>query len=507
MTIKEKALAWWGEQIKNDNYVVSEKEMDRRQREYLRKNGYLFPVARGFSVVKRREDDGEEVFPLLYWPAVEKILSPYNWCLRSTSALQILNGDQTPQKQLLVRTKEKTNKKVSLPISFSITLQFDAGFDERLVRKMEVSGRKIPVDIPERVLADVSRLESKDVLSFVGGTKFDTRLLDAIYAKKPKPVVFKRLIELALKSNRPDLAARIQKTIEDHTNYQVLTKTVKGSSLESSKPAVISLPWVIRQEEQSKEFEAILTSQLQQKIARIKKQPLGQLLEQAREHKRYDTYHSTSLEGYRITPEEVDALLSGKVPEDVKEEGTEYLEKLKNRMAIIGYSEAFDFILGQAETDFKKSHVTEELIKDTYYNLFKPSVDAGIVDYYDLTPYRNMPVFIRGTRYAPPSYEKLPELMASYEKLISEVRNPVVRAILAHYFFVTIHPYLDGNGRTGRLLMNYCLLSAGYSWVTVRTEQREKYFEALTKAQLDDDILPFGKFIIAMLKETSKSRS
>ncbi|MHB8793188.1 MAG: Fic family protein [Thermoleophilia bacterium] len=504
MTIKEKALAWWGEQIKNDNYVVSEKEMDRRQREYLRKNGYLFPVARGFSVVKRREDDGDEVFPLLYWQTVERILSPYNWCLRSTTALQILNGDQTPQKQLLVRTKEKTNKKILLPVSFSISLQFDAGFDERLIKKMDVSGRRILVDVPERVLVDVSRLKSKDILSFVAGTKFDTRLLDAIYAKKPKPVVFKRLIELALKSNRSDLAVKLQKTIEYHTNYQVLTKTLRGNSMEPTGPAVISPPWVIRQKEQAKEFEATLTRHLQPNIAQIKKQPLALLLEQARKHKKYDTYHSTSLEGYKITPEEVDALLSGKPPEGIKEEGTEYLEKLKNQMAIIGYSEAFDFILKKVGSDFRKSHITEELIKDTYYNLFKPSVDAGIVDYYDLTSYRNMPVYIRGTRYAPPSYEKLPELMASYEKLVNEIKNPVTRAILAHYFFVTIHPYLDGNGRTGRLLMNYCLLSSGYSWVTIRTEQRVKYFDALTKAQMDDDILPFGKFIVEMLKEASK---
>ena len=499
MTIKEKALAWWGDQIKSENYIVSAKEIDRRQREYLQKRGYLFLIVRGYYFAKRPEDSEEEVFPLLYWQAVEKILSSYKWSLRSTSALQILNGDYSSQKRLFVRTKEKTNKKMSLPLDFSITLQFDADYDQRLVRKLDVADRKIPVDIPERVLVDISKLKSRDVLSFVAGTKFDPRVLDAIYAENPKPVVFKRLVGLATKAKRSDLAARLQATIEEHTAYQVVKKQEKGSEQKFAKPAVTAPPWVIRQEERAKEFEDILENNLKKKIAGIKKQPLNQLLEQAKKHKKYDTYHSTSLEGYKITPEEVDAILSGRMPDEEKGEGGEYLEKLRNRMAIVGYSEAFDFTLGKAEKDFQKSHITEEFVKDTYYNLFKPSADAGIVDYYSLTAYRNIPVYIRGTRYTPPSYEKLPELMASYEKLVNKVQNPVVKATLAHYFFVTIHPYSDGNGRTGRLLMNYFLLSAGYSWVTIKTEQRVEYFEALQRGQLDEDILTFGEFIVGML--------
>ena len=210
------------------------------------------------------------------------------------------------------------------------------------------------------------------------------------------------------------------------------------------------------------------------------------------------------MEGYRITPEDVDVLLSGRASKDKKGKGADDIEQLKNRMAIVGYSEAFDFILARAKKDYEWPRLTEDLIKDTYSNLFKPSTDAGLVDYYSLTAYRNMPVYIRGTRYAPPSYEKLPELMASFVKIVNNVKNPVVKAVLAHYFFVTIHPYLDGNGRTGRLLMNYFLISAGYSWATIRNEQRGVYFEALAKAQLDDGIVPFGEFILGILKEASR---
>lgn len=505
MTIKEKAMKWWAEQTKQDKYVVSSDEIpDQRQRDFLKKRGLLVKVARGSWILKRPEDGIDDVFPLLYWQTVEQVLTKHMWSLRATSALFVYIGDQAAQKYLIVKTRDKTNRKISLLMDFEIELRHDPDFDERLIKKMDIAGRKIPVAIPERVLVDINKLSSKESRSFIAGTEFDTRVLEAIYATKPKPYIYKRLIGLAKDAKRPDLAAKLEKIIEDYTHYQVVKKQKRGAVPAPAKAAVLSPPWVIRQEDQAKEFEDVLTSHLKQKIARIKKQPLAQLLKQAKQHKKYDTYHSTSLEGYRITPEDVDALLSGKPPEDVKEEGTEYFEKLKNQMAIIGYSEAFDFILGKAETDFKRPHITEDFIKDTYFNLFKPSADAGLVDYYSLTPYRKMPVYIRGTRYAPPSYEKLPELMASYERLVNEVKNPVVRAILAHYFFVTIHPYLDGNGRTGRLLMNYYFLSSGYSWVTIRTEQRVRYFEALTKAQLDGDIITFGEFILEMLKEASK---
>lgn len=173
-------------------------------------------------------------------------------------------------------------------------------------------------------------------------------------------------------------------------------------------------------------------------------------------------------------------------------------------MAIVGYSEAFDFILEKVQDGFGKPQVSEKLIKDTYYNLFKPSVDADIIDIVSLTTYRNIAAFIRGTTYVPSSWEKLPDLMPSFTRSVNEIKNPVIRAILAHYFFVAIHPYNDGNGRTARLLMNYTLLSAGYSWITIRADQRSEYFGALNEGTVDGNILPFGEFILTMLKAAGK---
>nr|NGX46768.1 hypothetical protein [Chlamydiota bacterium] len=78
-----------------------------------------------------------------------------------------------------------------------------------------------------------------------------------------------------------------------------------------------------------------------------------------------------------------------------------------------------------------------------------------------------------------------------------------VRAILGHFIFVFIHPYMDGNGRIGRFLMNVMLASGGYPWTVVKVKNRKKYFEALECASVDEDIEPFAKFIASELKSSS----
>ncbi|MCF6264391.1 MAG: Fic family protein [Xanthomonadales bacterium] len=67
----------------------------------------------------------------------------------------------------------------------------------------------------------------------------------------------------------------------------------------------------------------------------------------------------------------------------------------------------------------------------------------------------------------PPNYQALKELTPAFFDLLQNEEEPAVRVVLGHYFFVYIHPYMDGNGRMGRFLMNVMLASGGYSWVVV----------------------------------------
>ncbi|NCS68181.1 MAG: hypothetical protein COW32_08390 [Candidatus Aquicultor secundus] len=504
-TIKSDALEWWAEKTKSGDHVVSSSEVPgQRQREILVKEKFLYPIIKGVWILKRPEDDIEDIFLLLYWQVVKKILARYShWSLRGKSALLVLDGDHSVQKHLLVRINTKTTRKITLPLGYDISLAYDPRFDERLIKNVEIAGLSVPVDVAERVLVDAGKLEpSAEVKSFIAGNQFNKRLIEAVYASSPKPYIFARLIRMAKEANRLGLVADLEKIVETHTHYRV----AKREKIETSTPLkaeVISPPWVVRQELEIRDFEKALSEQFSPRIKSLEKKPLDKLIAQAKEHKKYDTYHSTTLEGYRITPEEVEALLSGDIPEERKSEGDKYFEEIKNRMAILGYSEAFDFVMGRIQADFGHPVASEGLVQDTYYHLFKPSADAKLIDYITLVSYRNMMVFIRGSSYVPPSHEKLADLMRSFVTLINEIENPVIKAILAHYLFVTIHPYIDGNGRTARLLMNYFLLSSGYSWITIRADQRTPYFNALKTANLEQDILMFGEFIIGMIEKAS----
>ena len=255
-------------------------------------------------------------------------------------------------------------------------------------------------------------------------------------------------------------------------------------------------PWIIKLEEEVKAFREAIKKRLDPKLLAIKKQSLDVVLKRAIANKQYDIYHSTTIEGYRITPEEVEAALLG-----TGTSGKESLEKLRNKMAIIGHAQAFEHVIAKVKKDFSKAKLSEDLIAEIYFQLFKPSVDAKIIDRFDLLGYRKVKVYIRGSRYVPPSAEKVPDLIKSFVPLIAGIENNIIKAILAHYFFVTIHPYPDGNGRCGRLLMNYILVVSGYNWITITFDKRDRYFQTLQKGQLDSDILPFAKFILSFLKK------
>ena len=84
-------------------------------------------------------------------------------------------------------------------------------------------------------------------------------------------------------------------------------------------------------------------------------------------------------------------------------------------------------------------------------------------------------------------------------ELMKEEENAIVRAILGHFIFVYIHPYMDGNGRTARFIMNSMLVTGGYDWVIIPTERREEYMRALEIASVENDITKFCEFIASLL--------
>jgi len=225
--------------------------------------------------------------------------------------------------------------------------------------------------------------------------------------------------------------------------------------------------------------------------------PWRTLRANAEQVKAYDAYHSTTMEGYRISREISDAIVRG----DPLPGGPQSQETLRAAMAIQGYSVAFTEVLTRAQ---RRVAVDTDLILDLYEALFRPSVDAGITDSAALRGWRNSSVGLRGWRHVPPNPKKIRDLIGGLERFAArEDLSSVARALLVHLEFATIHPFLDGNGRLGRLLMNHVLLSAGLPWVTIMSDERVPFFRGIEQAQVEADATSFIRFVWHLIQQSA----
>jgi len=218
-----------------------------------------------------------------------------------------------------------------------------------------------------------------------------------------------------------------------------------------------------------------------------------------------DAYHSLSIEGYQVTLELIERVRSGTwSPDSVKAD----MEQ-KNALAARGYWQAFQAVKVSIEKIIQGENAGKVVDEDhgTWYReLFAPSVTSGIIKPSDLAGYRNNQVFIRGSKHTPPNRDALRDAMPVIFELLTEEPEPSVRVVLGHFIFVYIHPYMDGNGRMGRFLMNTMLASGGYPWTVIPVERRPDYMAALEKASVEQDIVPFTRFLAGLMKSKNESR-
>lgn len=175
------------------------------------------------------------------------------------------------------------------------------------------------------------------------------------------------------------------------------------------------------------------------------------------------TYHSNAIEGNTLTLRETKVVLEGITVggKSIRE----HFEATNHR----------DAILYVEEIVTKNEELSEWQIKNIH-SLVLRGVDDG-----EAGRYRRENVAIAGASTTPPSFLHLPEKIGSlleWYKGASQM-HPIKRAAVLHTRFEEIHPFIDGNGRTGRLLMNLELMKAGYTPAIIRKEDRLAYYDAL----------------------------
>jgi Fic family protein len=103
--------------------------------------------------------------------------------------------------------------------------------------------------------------------------------------------------------------------------------------------------------------------------------------------------------------------------------------------------------------------------------------------------------------HVPLNHDAVLDAMPVFFDLLRDEVDPAVRVVLGHFVFVYIHPYLDGNGRMGRFLMNVMMAAGGYPWTVVPVAERKAYLAALEKASVGENIAPFAEFLAALVEK------
>jgi len=215
-----------------------------------------------------------------------------------------------------------------------------------------------------------------------------------------------------------------------------------------------------------------------------------------------DAYHSLSIEGYRVTNDLIEQVRSGDWRPDKDTTHKQQLDALAAR----GYWQAYQAVRASLTRILNGENAGEVLRSDHriwYREMFSPGVAAGMHRASDLSGYRNGSVFIRRSKHVPPSCEAVLDVMPTLFDLLRDEENAAVRVVLGHFFFVYIHPYMDGNGRMGRFLMNAMLASGGYSWTIVPLEKRTEYMEALEEASVEQDIGAFSRLFGKLINNST----
>lgn len=212
-------------------------------------------------------------------------------------------------------------------------------------------------------------------------------------------------------------------------------------------------------------------------------------LKQLKEYYRIGlTYSSNALEGNSLTETETKIVL---------EEGIAIGGKpLKDHFEALGHSEAYDHLHKLS----KNRIITEEDILDLhrlfYYRIDKEN--AGV--------YRKVPVIVAGVDFKFPPPGRIRPLMEGFVNEIPSLRkrfHPVEYSALIHLRLAHIHPFIDGNGRTARLLMNLALLQRGYVITIIPPVLRREYLDSLKASNWGDD-KPFINLITGMVYESQK---
>ena len=490
-----------GLQNANGAAAIRARDMTRAHRERLLANGFLQEVIKGWYIPSRPDEVRSEstAWYASFWRFAAVYLETRfgkNWCLSPEQSLSLHGGNWTVPRQLGVRSPKGKNNVTKLPHGTSL-----------LDLKAELPA---PSDREEKDGLRIYSLEA--ALIECSPQYFSSHAIDARAALamiRDASSVLAKLLEGGHSTIAGRLAGALRNSGRDRIADEIAkTMAAAGYTVRETDPFNDRPALALPRRETSPYVNRIrlLWQKMREPVIECFPKAPGlarnvpAYMKGIKEAYVTDAYHSLSIEGYRVTPELIERVRSGTWNPE-KNEGD---RAERNAMAARGYWQAYQAVeksIGSVLKGENPGQVAEEDHRTWYREMFAPSVTARILKPADLAGYRNGQVYIRQSMHVPLNREAVRDAMPAFFELLTAEEHPAVGVVLGHFVFVYIHPYMDGNGRMGRFLMNLMLAAGGYPWTVIPVADRNAYMAALERASVGEDIGPFADFIAGLVEK------
>lgn len=487
----------------NGRRVFLTKDFTRPEREILEKSGFLQRVIAGWYIASAPgEGDGDTT---AWHASFRDFIGAYGdhrfqarWCLSAEGSVLMHAGVTTLPSQIVMLAEKAQRNVLTLPGGTSL-LDLPPAFAEDLVQTEQIGAVRV-LSLP------LALVRVQEVF-------FRTYTMDAQVALRQIRSA-SQLTRILLTGGHPTIAGRLAGAFRAIgapliADEIVAVMTDGGYRVDEKNPFPHEVPSLGRSRAVSPYIDRIriMWQRMRDDVLRAFPPEPGlpsnhaAYMHAVEDAYKGDAYHSLSIEGYAVTESLIERVSRGAWNPDRHVTDAES----RNAMAAHGYylaHRAASESIAEILSGTNAGKVIERDHGRWYRELFKPSVTARVLRDLDLAGYRNDQVFIRNAEHVPPHHSAVLDMMPTLFELLTEESSAAVRAVLGHFVFVFIHPYMDGNGRMGRFVMNAMLASGGFPWTVIPVARRDEYLRALDAASRHGDITPFARFVASCIGVT-----
>ncbi|MHC1706966.1 MAG: Fic family protein [Bacteroidales bacterium] len=484
--------------------AVKSSMLSRVHRERLQRNHFLREVMKGwYIVVPTDEHQGDSTsWYTSFWSFCADYLTDRysdSWCISADQSVLVHAGNHTVPHQLIIRSLEGPNGKTALPYNTSIfTMKSSLPKAAEIIKVEGIRMLTLPSSLVHCSSA-VYRNCPIDMRAALARIKDSSEVL-GLLLDEGRSTIAGRLAGAFRNIGLDKIADEIVKTMQ-----------MAGYDVRETDPFITASPILFDTRQVSPYVNRIrlMWSEMRKVVVAVFPTAPGLPMDHSAYMRRIeelyltDAYNSLSIEKYKVTPELIDRVRSGEWDLAKNEQD----RKHRDAMAARGYWQATQIVRESIVKILNNENPGLVADKDHgswYRELFAPGVTANILKPSDLAGYRNSLVYISQSKHVPLNPEAVRDTMPLLFELLQEEPEASVRAVLGHFIFVYIHPYMDGNGRMARFLMNVMLASGGYPWTVIPVEKRSTYMDALERASTEQNIEPFTTFLANLVKEGMK---